>query len=86
MLPAFRLARYQNGTPPKAKHDADIHFTFVMDGKMTLIADGNSPVDLEAGDAFVIPPGLVTEYGNCSSDLELLEAGLRGDFTSRIVG
>ncbi len=81
----IQIARYEDGVPPKATHDADIHFTFVMDGKMTLIAEGGAPVDLEAGDAFVVPPGLVTQYSNCSSELELLEAGLRGDFTSRIV-
>ncbi len=81
----IQVARYQEGIPPGSVHDADIHFTFVMNGKMTLTAEGRPPVDLEAGDAFVVPPGLATAYGNCSGDLELLEAGLRGDFTSRLV-
>lgn len=81
----IQIAHYEDGLPPKTEHDADIHFTFVMDGKMTLTAEGRPSVDLEAGDAFVVPPGLVTQYSNCSSNLKLLEAGLRGDFTSSIV-
>ena len=84
-MAGIQVARYEHGVPPKSVHDADIHFTFVMHGKMTLTAEGRPSVDLEAGDAFVVPPGLETQYSNCSSDLELLEAGLRGDFTSSIV-
>ena len=82
----IQVARFEGGTPPAWSHDADIHFTFVMDGGMTLMAEGQSPVDLEPGDAFVIPPGMVVQYSNCTADLELLEAGLRGDFTSTLVG
>lgn len=73
-----------SGTRP-AKHDADIYFTFVMVGAMTLTAEGQKPHDLEAGDAFVIPPGMVTQYENCSEDLELLEVTLRGDFATTVL-
>lgn len=84
-LAGVQVARYENGAPPRCRHDADIHFTFVMAGTMTLTAGGRPPVNLESGDAFVVPPGVAAQYSDCSDDLELLEAGLRGDFTSRIV-
>ncbi|MEL0129551.1 MAG: cupin domain-containing protein, partial [Paracoccaceae bacterium] len=58
----------------------DILFNFVMEGKMTLSADGQSTNKLTAGDAFVIPPNLMTEYSNISKDLELLEVSLPGVF------
>tara|TARA_R100001530_G_scaffold132128_1_gene104269 strand:- start:89 stop:262 length:174 start_codon:yes stop_codon:yes gene_type:complete len=55
-----------------------------MEGKMTLVPQDQEPRDLEPGDAFVIPPGMVTQYANCSDDLELLEATLGGEFTTTI--
>lgn len=84
-IAGIQIAQHQNGIPPKSEHDADIHFTFVMYGKMILAAEGHPPINVEAGDAFVLPPGLAAQYRNCSDDLELLEAALRGDFTSKIV-
>ena len=62
------------------KHNCDILFNFVMEGKMTLSADGQPTHKLTAGDAFVIPPNLMTEYSNISKDLELLEVSLPGLF------
>tara|TARA_R110002049_G_scaffold142277_2_gene304142 strand:+ start:20876 stop:21973 length:1098 start_codon:yes stop_codon:yes gene_type:complete len=82
----IQVARFDAGTPPPSKHDADIHFSFVMAGSMTLSAEGQDPRDLTAGDAFVIPPGMVAQYSNCSPDLELLEGGLRGDFKTQLLG
>ncbi len=84
-LAGVQVARYEKGVPPRCRHDADIHFTFVLEGKMTLTPEGRPPVDLEPGDGFVVPPGVATRYSDCSDDLELLEAALRGDFTSKIV-
>ena len=81
----IQVATFDGGETAKTAHDADIHFTFVMEGSMTLAADGQAPSALEAGDAFVIPPDLATRYLDCSEDLELLEVALRGDFTSRVV-
>ena len=81
----IQVARFDGGMPPPAKHDADIHFSFVMEGSMTLNAEGQEPRQLEAGDAFVIPPGMVAQYSECSPDLELLEAGLRGDFSTTLL-
>ena len=82
----IQVVRVDAGTPPPSKHDADIHFTFVMEGSMTLTAEGQDPRDLQSGDAFVIPPGMVAQYTDCSPDLELLEAGLRGDFKTVLLG
>ena len=81
----IHVVRKDDGDPPPARHDADIHFTFVMEGHMTLSAEGQDDRTLEAGDAFVIPPGMVTRYTNCSDDLELLEVALRGDFSTELV-
>ncbi|WP_085864874.1 cupin domain-containing protein [Pseudooctadecabacter jejudonensis] len=63
-----------------ARHDADIHFTFVMSGGMTLEGEGQTPHTLTAGDAFVIPPGMATRYADATDDLELLEVSLPGAF------
>ena len=38
-------------------HDADILFTFVLEGRMTLRAQSREAEALNAGDAFVLPPG-----------------------------
>ncbi len=66
-------------------HDADILFTFVMKGAMTLAGEGKDPFALAAGDAFVIPPGLRTRYLSPSVDLELLEVSLPGVFSTSLV-
>ena len=81
----IQVARFESGTPPVTRHDSDIHFTFVMEGRMTLWAEGQDERDLQPGDAFVIPPGLATQYRACSTDLELLEATLRGDGQTEIL-
>ena len=70
------IARFDKGSPQTCSHDADIHFSFVMEGSVTLSADGQAPYDLEAGDAFVVPPGTKTQFSNCSDDLEILEAAI----------
>ena len=82
----IQVVRMDGGESPAATHDADIHFTFVMDGTMTLSAKGQDDRDLQAGDAFVIPPGMETRYHACSDDLELLEVALRGDFATKLLG
>jgi quercetin dioxygenase-like cupin family protein len=67
---------------PATRHDADILFTFVMQGAMTLEGEGKAPYRLSPGDAFVIPPGMTTRYADPSADLELLEVALPGPFTT----
>lgn len=82
----IQVARFEGGVPPATRHDSDIHFTFVMEGSMVLQADGQPDRALAPGDAFVIPPGLVTRYADSSADLEFLEASLPGRFTTELVG
>ena len=60
-------------------HDSDILFTFVMAGSLTLRGDGQGAHTLSAGDAYVIPPHLMTTLTDCSEDLELLEVSLPAD-------
>ena len=82
----IQVARFEgDAAPPATRHDADILFTFVMAGTMTLSAEGQETRALQAGDAFVIPPGLVTRYSECSKDLELLEATLPGQVATVLV-
>ena len=73
-----QVLRPGKGPTDWAQHEADIHFTFVMAGTMTLEGEGREPCALEAGDAFVIPPGMKTRYSEASTDLELLEVTLPG--------
>ena len=74
-----------NGKPTKENwHTCDILFTFVMEGKMTLIRDGKETFSLTAGDAFVVPPNMKTCYADPSADLELLEVSLPGTFETTI--
>ncbi|WP_375281460.1 cupin domain-containing protein [Pseudooctadecabacter sp.] len=77
-----QVIRRGQGTPEWTRHDADIHFTFVMEGAMTLQGEGKDPHRLEPGDAFVIPPGLMTRYADPTEDLELLEVSLPGAFST----
>ena len=78
---SVQVARRRDGAPEQTtSHKTDILFTFVMEGTMTLRAQGRDSHDLTAGDAFVIPPDTRTAYANCSSDLKLLEVSLPGFF------
>ena len=81
----IQVVRFESGEPPATRTDADIHFTFVIEGTMTLHAEGQEPRALQAGDAFVLPPHMSALYAECSEDLELLECALRGDFASEVV-
>jgi quercetin dioxygenase-like cupin family protein len=65
-------------------HDADIHFTFVMEGAMTLEGEDNDPQSLAVGDAFVISPGMAMRYSESTDDLELLEVTLAGTFMTTL--
>ncbi|OIQ26908.1 MAG: cupin [Alphaproteobacteria bacterium MedPE-SWcel] len=73
------------GSSPWARHDTDIHFTFVMAGTVTLEGEGRRPYDLEQGDAFVIPPHMRSRLSGASADLELLEVTLPGRFRTELV-
>jgi quercetin dioxygenase-like cupin family protein len=78
-----QVLRRGAGETAWAAHDADIHFTFVLEGTMRLEGEGRDPFDLTAGDAFVIPPGYRTRYADPSPDIELLEVTLPGQVEVR---
>lgn len=78
------VIRKGEGETAWASHDTDILFTFVMSGGVTLHGDGRDPFELEAGDAFVIPPGMKTRLTEASDDLELLEVSLPGTFNTKV--
>lgn len=79
-----QVARPDGGVTAWTWHDSDILFTFVMQGGMLLEGEGRDPFALQAGDAFVIPPGMKTRYSNATEDLELLEVSLPGRFTTHM--
>ena len=79
------VVRPGDGSSVWATHNSDIHFSFVMDGEMTLEGEGQEPVRLTAGDAFVIPPGMPSKYSDPSEDLELLEVTLPGSFETTLI-
>lgn len=68
-----------------AQHDCDILFGFVMAGGMTLEGEDKAPYRLERGDAFVIPPGMKTRFGDPTRDFELMEVSLPGRFATTLV-
>ncbi len=79
-----QVVRRGDGETRWARHDADIHFTYIMDGTLTLEGEGRDPFDLRQGDAFVIPPGMKTRLSDLSGDVELLEVTLPGVFNTEV--
>jgi len=65
-------------------HDTDILFTFIMEGKLTLQAEGHELQILGAGDAFVLPPKHNYQMVKTSQDLELLEVALPGNYKTTV--
>ncbi len=61
---------------PAVKHAAEFVFYFVLEGSVTLKAEGQGTQALGAGDSFVIPEGMVFGMERVSEDLELLEVAL----------
>lgn len=76
------VVRPDGGATALARHDADILFTYVLQGAMTLEGEGKAPFRLSPGDAFVIPPGMATRYADATPDLQLLEVSLPGRFAT----
>ena len=74
----------EGGEAAEASHDADILFTFVLKGGMTLRVPEREACALRAGDAFVLPPGLCSAYERCTDDLALLEVSLPGTFATTV--
>jgi len=77
------VLRRGRGEPGWVRHDADILFTFVMEGGLTLEGEDQDAVRLAPGDAFVVPPGMRVRYADPSEDVELLEVSLPGVFDTR---
>ena len=80
-----KVVRRGEGAAPWVRHHGDILFNFVMAGSLLLEGEGKEPFRLAPGDAFVIPPGLATRYGDPSADLELLEVALPGEFRTEVL-
>ncbi|MCH2078144.1 MAG: cupin domain-containing protein [Rhodobacteraceae bacterium] len=80
---SVHVVRAGEGRSEWATHDADIHFSFVMSGEVTLEGEGQKDAALSAGDAFVIPPALRTRLSSPSADLEILEVALPGSFATK---
>ncbi len=59
---------------PRAAHDREFQFFFLLDGAATLTCNGTHP--LTAGDAVTIPAGLPYALSACSDGLSLLEVTL----------
>ncbi len=81
-IAGVKVLRRGVGFPTWARHDADIYFCFVMEGQMTLEGEGRDPYTLQAGDAFVVPPGMPVRYASPTSDISLLEVTLPGEFAA----
>lgn len=58
-------------------HKGDILFTFVLEGELSLTV-GEESQELQAGDAFVIPPHSEYSFHKASDNLQLLEVSLPG--------
>jgi quercetin dioxygenase-like cupin family protein len=71
-----QVVRRAAGDPAWTTHDADILFTFVLEGAMVLEGEGAEPAALGPGDAFVIPPGMATRH--VATEVELLEVAVPG--------
>ncbi len=65
--------------PAQISHNADILFTFIMDGHVDLDAEGYEPQKLKSGDALVIPPHARYGLSNFADDLQLLQVSLPGN-------
>ncbi|NRB03114.1 MAG: cupin domain-containing protein [Rhodobacteraceae bacterium] len=78
------VIRRGEGEPDWRSHTADILFTFVMEGQVTLEGEGRDAYQLEPGDAFVVPPGMKTKLSSPSDDIELLEVSLPGAFKTLV--
>ncbi len=70
--------------PVQISHNADILFTFVMDGSMELEAEGHELQKLKSGDAFVIPPRARYRLRDFENDLQLLQVSLPGNTATTI--
>ncbi|MEM7061412.1 MAG: cupin domain-containing protein [Pseudomonadota bacterium] len=81
---SVQVARWTGGDDTVWRHDTDILFTFVLEGRVKLAGADQGAADLTAGDAFVVPPGMEVQLSAASQDLELLEVALPGVFKTEV--
>ena len=67
-----------------SSHDADILFTFLTEGSLVLEVEKEGIFNLNAGDAFVVPPDLKSRFLSLSPKLEFLEVALPGTFKTTL--
>ncbi len=60
----------------RSRHSFDIHFTFLLKGRMAVFVEGEERVGLNEGDAYALPSNVGYQYSDCSKDLEILEVSL----------
>jgi quercetin dioxygenase-like cupin family protein len=68
--------------PVSVRHDAELWFLFVLEGAVTIVADGHPPDRLAVGGSVAVPAGLAHRLDDPSPDLELLEVALPAGFTT----
>jgi quercetin dioxygenase-like cupin family protein len=62
------------------RHDAEFFFNFVLQGTAALCCADDMRWELTSGDSVVIPRDTQFEFGECSSEFEMLQVALPGDF------
>ncbi len=78
---AGRVVRMHGGTGMACgAHPAELCLRVVLRGDATLTCDGQDPVELETGDACVVPAGAEHAFAACSPGFEMLDVvvGLPG--------
>lgn len=77
-LVSVQVAQYSGNGQPAAyhRHSNEIQFTFIMNGRLELHAESQSPHTVKTGEAFVVPRDVPYKFEKCSADLELLEVAL----------
>ncbi|MFM7687582.1 MAG: cupin domain-containing protein [Actinomycetota bacterium] len=68
-----------SAAPVSAEHSAEFVFGFVLQGGLTLTAEGHVEHRLTEGDSFVVPAGVPHTLSAPTPDLQLLDVTLPGD-------
>jgi len=63
-------------------HDADLLFTFLLNGSAELNWDQKDSELLNAGDSFIVPGNMQHSLSKCSEDMEILEVTLPAVFNT----
>jgi quercetin dioxygenase-like cupin family protein len=66
-------ATAEGNSPSELQQKAGIHFSFIMDGELSLAVAHDDAIPLQKGDAFVIPPKTPYYYQHFSKNLAVLE-------------